>query len=123
MHVFNNNKPLYMQLKEVIELSILNDLLKPEEAVPSIRILAKDYQINPLTVTAAIDALVVDGILFTRRGIGTFVSSNAKMRIKEQQLENFKNSELIATLLKAKSLGMVLQEVENIVNNVYGGKK
>jgi len=112
-----------MQLKEVIELSILNDLLKPEEAVPSIRILAKDYQINPLTVTAAIDALVVDGILFTRRGIGTFVSSNAKMRIKEQQLENFKNSELIATLLKAKSLGMVLQEVENIVNNVYGGKK
>ena len=121
MHEFNNQKPLYIQLKELIEKLILDDVLKPEEMIPSIRILAKDYQLNPLTVSNAIDDLVNDGILYKKRGIGMFVKSNAKERIKEQQLENFKSCELMATIQKAKSLGMVAKEIDEMIKRIFGG--
>ena len=123
MYEFNNQKPLYLQLKEVIVEAILNDVLKSDTAVPSIRNLSKDYRLNPLTVTNAIDALVNDGILYKKRGIGMFVSEDAKQRIKEQQFESFKNNELVATIEKARLFGMLKMEIETIVNQIFGGKK
>ena len=119
MHEFSNQKPLYIQLKEIIELSILNGLLKSEEAVPSIRILSKDYQLNPLTVSSAIDSLVNDGILYKKRGIGMFVSPDAKEKIQKQQIGYFRTNELISTIKKARSLGMVIDEIEEIITDIF----
>ena len=122
MHEFNNQKPLYLQLKELIEKLILKEVLKPEEAIPSIRTLAKDFQLNPLTVTNAIYELVGDGILHVKRGIGTFVCENAKFMIQSQQLDNFKKNELFSTIEKGKSLGITEKEMKEIIKNIYGGK-
>ena len=121
MHEFNNQKPLYIQLIAIIEEAILNDVLKSDEAIPSIRVLAKDYRLNPLTVTNAIDNLVDGGILYKKRGIGMFVSDNAKNMIKEQQFDSFKTNELVSTIERAKLLGVSKQETESIVDKVYGG--
>ena len=122
MYKFNNQRPLYMQLREIIEEAILNDVLKSDEAIPSIRVLSKDYQLNPITVTNAIDVLVDGGILYKKRGIGMFVSEDAKNKIKIQQFDGFKSNEMVVTLEKAKLLGISRQEIEAIVNKVYGGQ-
>lgn len=121
MHEFNNQKPLYLQLKEIIEEAILNDILKPDESIPSIRNLSKDYQLNPLTVTNAINELVNADILYKKRGIGMFVSKNAKAKIKDEQVEEFKNSDLTSAIEKAKLLGIQKKEIEIITDKVYGG--
>ena len=122
MYEFNNQKPLYLQLKEIIEEAILNNVLKPDDAVPSIRMMARDYRLNPLTVTNAIDELVDSGILYKKRGIGMFVSENAKQMIREEQFDVFRTTELVVTIEKAKLLGVLKTEIDNIVNKVFGGE-
>ena len=123
MHEFHNQKPLYLQLKDIIEGAILNDVLKSDEIIPSIRSLAKDYRLNPLTVANAIDELVDDGILYKKRGIGMFVAENAKERIKELQSSTYKNIELSTVIEKARLLGIEKKEIEKILNNIFGGNK
>jgi len=123
MHEFHNQKPLYLQLKDIIEGAILNDVLKPDEVIPSIRVLARDYVLNPLTVTNAIDELVDDGVLYKKRGIGMFVAENAKERIKELQCGDFMSIEVCSVIEKAKMLGIEKKEIEKILNNIYRGKK
>ena len=123
MHEFHNQKPLYLQLKDIIEEAILNDVLKSDEVIPSIRALAKDYQLNPLTVTNAIDELVDDGVLYKKRGIGMFVAENAKERIKELQGGTYKSIELSSVIERAKLLGIEKKEIEKILNNIFGGIK
>jgi len=119
MYEFSNQKPLYLQLKELIEEAILNEVLKAEEMIPSIRIMSRDYRINPLTVSNAVDTLVETGILYKKRGIGMFVSENGKQLLKEQQSDDFKNNELNSAISKAKLLGIEKNEVDNIVKNIY----
>jgi len=122
MHEFSNQRPLYIQLREIIEEAILNDVLKSDEAIPSIRVMSKDYHLNPITVTNAIDDLVEGGVLYKKRGIGMFVSGDAKNKIRSQQFDGFKSHEMVAALEKAKLLGISRQEIEAIVNRVYGGQ-
>ena len=122
MHEFNNQKPLYLQLKNIIENSILNGALKPNDAVPSIRVLAKDYCLNPLTVGSAINELVDSGVLYKKRGIGIFVSENASEIIKRLLYADFKDTELVVVLEKAKLLGFKKSEITTIINTIYGGK-
>ena len=122
MYVFDGQKPIYLQLKAILEKAILDDVLKPDNVIPSVRAMAKDYQLNPMTIISAVDELVYSGILYTKRGIGIYVSANAKQKIMEQQLGSFKDSELILVIERAKSLGISKNDVEGIVNKVYGGK-
>jgi DNA-binding transcriptional regulator YhcF (GntR family) len=121
MHEFNNDKPIYLQLKDIIEQAILTDKLKPDEAIPSIRVLAKDYQLNPITVTNTIDELVASGVLYKKRGIGMYVAENAKHTIKEQQAKSFKNKDLVSAVERARMLGISRKEIDKIINNIYGG--
>ena len=122
MDKFDNQRPLYLQLKEIIEEAILMDVLKPDEVVPSIRSLAKDYKLNPITVSNAIDVLVESGILYKKIGIGMFVCPEAKQKICSQQTDNFQNKELKIAIEKAKMLGIAKEAVTEIISNIYGGK-
>ena len=122
MDKFNNQRPLYLQLKEIIEEAILVDVLKPDEVIPSIRSLAKDYKLNPITVSNAIDVLVESDILYKKIGIGMFVCHEAKQKICSQQTDNFQNKELKMAIEKAKMLGIAKETVTEIISNIYGGK-
>ncbi len=57
MNVFNNDKPIYLQIKEYIEAAILNGDLSENEPIPSLRQLAKDFSLNPITIANAINIL------------------------------------------------------------------
>ncbi|HLR64724.1 MAG TPA: GntR family transcriptional regulator [Pseudogracilibacillus sp.] len=83
------DRPIYIQIKEMMEDAILQGTMKLGERVPSTNELAKFYQINPATARQGMNELVDEGILMKRRGIGMFVTDEAVERIKEKRTEAF----------------------------------
>lgn len=65
--------PLYLQLQKLLRDAIAGELIKPQEAIPTERDLAVDFEISRITVRKAVDGLVNEGLLTRRRGAGTFV--------------------------------------------------
>src|SRR5690625_5338849 len=74
----DDNRPIYLQIKEVIEDSIINGTIKVGDRVPSTNELAKFYKINPATARQGMNELVSEDILRKQRGVGMFVTENAK---------------------------------------------
>ena len=87
--ILNQEKSIYLQIKEMIERDILRDILLEEERVPSTNELAKLYAINPATAAKGINLLVEEGILYKKRGIGMFVAEGAKAAIMKKRKEHF----------------------------------
>ena len=65
--LFNQEKPIYLQIKEMIETDILREIFMEEERVPSTNELAKLYAINPATAAKGINLLVDEGVLYKKR--------------------------------------------------------
>ena len=87
--LLNQEKSIYLQIKEMIEQDILRDILLEEERVPSTNELAKLYAINPATAAKGVNLLVDEGILYKKRGIGMFVAAGAKEAIRKKRREHF----------------------------------
>src|ERR1700755_2988641 len=69
------NLPLYQELQRVLRKAIDNRILGPDDALPSERDLAADFDVSRITVRKALDGLVADGLLVRRQGAGNFVSA------------------------------------------------
>ena len=87
--ILNQEKSIYIQIKEMIENDILRDVLLEEERVPSTNELARLYAINPATAAKGINLLVDANILYKKRGIGMFVAEGAKKRIMKKLISFF----------------------------------
>ncbi len=112
---WNDQQPIYKQLKEkVIELIIDSEVLEGE-AVPSVRQVASDYQINPLTVSKAYQELVDESILEKRRGLGMFVKENAREALLTNEKKHFLDIEWPAILKRISRLGFSLTELNQAV--------
>lgn len=83
--LLNQEKSIYIQIKEMLERDILKDIILEEEKVPSTNELAKLYAINPATAAKGVNLLVDEGILYKKRGIGMFVAAGAKEAIKKKK--------------------------------------
>jgi GntR family transcriptional regulator len=83
---FNNSKPLYEQLKDIIKAQIDNGIYKPGDKLPGERTLMDIYSISRITVREAIGDLVSEGILFRQHGKGTFVAQRRFIRTLAQLL-------------------------------------
>ncbi len=122
MKIFREDTPIYIQLREQIEELILERRLQEEDAVPSLRAMAKDYSINPLTVSNAINALVDEGVLYRKRGIGVFVSPNARKHIIQTRRESFMEKTLLPDLHRAQQLEISKKTILERLNAIYGEK-
>ncbi|PHS18174.1 MAG: GntR family transcriptional regulator [Kangiella sp.] len=112
---WNDQQPIYKQLKEkVIELIIDGEVLEGE-AVPSVRQVASDYQINPLTVSKAYQELVDESILEKRRGLGMFVKENAREALLTNEKKHFLEIEWPAIIKRISRLGFSLSELNETV--------
>src|SRR5699024_1430017 len=81
------DRPIYIQIKEMMEDAILQGTMKLGERVPSTNELAKFYQINPATARQGMNELVDEGILMKRRGIGMLVKEEAaKLNMSEAHI-------------------------------------
>lgn len=94
MDINNNNKAIYQQIADRICDDVLLGVKQPEERIPSVRETAALLQVNPNTVMRSYEWLDREGIIYNKRGIGYFVSSEARSRITTIRREQFLNSEI-----------------------------
>ena len=113
--ILNQEKSIYLQIKEMIERDILRDILLEEERIPSTNELAKLYAINPATAAKGINLLVEEGILYKKRGIGMFVAEGAKAAIMKKRKECFFDDYIRGLLLEAASLGISKKELIEMI--------
>ena len=103
---WNDDLPIYRQLRDLVMQRILDGSFAEGEAVPSVRQVAADYNINHLTVAKAYQELVDDGVLEKRRGLGMFVLDGARTALTSNEQQKFLEEELPAFAERARSLGL-----------------
>lgn len=111
-----SDRPIYSQLIEQIELKICSGIFAPGTKLPSVRELAQDAAVNPNTMQRALSKLEEDGLLYTNRTSGRFVTEDVKMI---QQAKNRLAQEQISEFLeKMKSLGFGKAETLSIISEM-----
>ena len=85
---------------------LLDGVLKPGDALPSVRQVAAEYQLNPITVSRAYQELVDENLVEKRRGLGMFVTEGANKRIRTSERERFLNEEWPQILERIQRLGL-----------------
>jgi GntR family transcriptional regulator len=102
---FENNVPIYEQIETQIKRQILNGSLKSGEALPSIRILAKELKIGIITAKRAYDDLINQGYAYSVQGKGVYVSGIAKdVAIKHSSEEIVKSVKKAIVIAKASGI-------------------
>jgi DNA-binding transcriptional regulator YhcF (GntR family) len=114
-----DGKPLFQQIAEQIESSIIDGSLPEEGQVPSTNELAAFHRINPATAAKGVHQLVVDGVLYKRRGIGMFVSTGARTQLLERRREEFAKDYIAPLLAQARKLGMDAEQIKKMID-VWG---
>ncbi|NOQ71546.1 MAG: GntR family transcriptional regulator [Crocinitomix sp.] len=100
---FKQKQTIYLQIAESICEKIVGGLLSEGEKISSIRSLAVDLEVNPNTVQRTYEHLQSEGVIYTQRGLGYFVSEGAKAKIKHTRKAKFLEKEL-PSLFKNMSL-------------------
>ncbi|KEZ77169.1 GntR family transcriptional regulator [Salinisphaera hydrothermalis] len=103
---WNDNEPIYRQLRARVVAMILDGRLAETDALPSVRQVAADYQINPLTVSKAYQSLVEDNLVEKRRGLGMFVREGAREHLLASERDRFVNEEWPAIRARIDRLGL-----------------
>lgn len=111
VHTWNDSVPIYRQLRDRVVAMILDSELKQGEAVPSVRQVAVEYQINPLTVSKAYQDLVDEDLLEKRRGLGLFVREGARERLLGLERERFLREEWPLLRARIARLNLDLKEL------------
>ena len=103
---FNNNKSIYLQICDAICEQILCGTLRPDERIPSVREYGAEIGVNPNTVMRSYEKLTNEGIIYNRRGIGYFISPEAKGNVLQTQRKEFLENELPEILRRMELLGI-----------------
>lgn len=112
---WNDSQPIYWQLKERTVAMILDGTLAEGEALPSVRTVAAEFQLNPITVSKSYQALVDDGLVEKRRGLGMFVREGARVQLLASERSRFLKDEWPATLNRIEQLGLDAEELLDAV--------
>ena len=108
---WSDGAPIYRQLKERVVAMLLDGVLKPGDALPSVRQVAAEYQLNPITVSRAYQELADDQLVEKRRGLGMYVTEGAPARLKTSERDRFLTEEWPLVLERIQRLGLDLQEL------------
>lgn len=114
-YIFDNERPIYIQLVELIKIEIISGRLKMGEKIPSVREFAINAKVNPNTVQKALAELERDGLIATQRTNGKFVTMDEgiikkyKNQIIAEKVNHFVND--------MQSLGIQSQEIANYLNH------
>jgi GntR family transcriptional regulator len=100
---WNENQPIYRQIRERVVAMILDGLIKEGDPLPSVRNVATESRVNPLTVLKAYQQLADDGLVDKRRGLGMFIREGAREMLLQGERERFLTQqwpEIHATILR-----------------------
>lgn len=116
---FDNERPIYVQLVEKLELDIISGKLKPGERIPSVRELAITLKVNPNTMQKALAELEDKGLVYTERTNGKFVSDNKKLiEERKKKLAKEKTEEFLKSM---QDIGITFEETIDYLRKM-GGK-
>ncbi len=108
---WNEHTPIYRQLKEKVLEMMLDGDLKAGDALPSVRQVAADYQLNPITVSKAYQELVDDNLVEKRRGIGMYMTEGASEKLLASERERFVREEWPAMVERIRRLGLSVDDL------------
>lgn len=109
--MIDDDRPLFAQIAEKVEDSIINGTLPEMSRAPSTNELAQFYSINPATAAKGINLLVSKGVLEKRRGIGMFVTDGARALLINEHRTTFSDSFITPLLTEANRLGLGSEDV------------
>jgi GntR family transcriptional regulator len=109
--VFDDRSPIYLQIADGIKDDVLSGVLKEDEQIMSTNQYAAFYQINPATAAKGFAQLVADGVLYKKRGIGMFVSPDARSRLRTERRARFFADVVDPMLAEAKVLGIGVEDI------------
>ena len=103
---WNDSQPIYRQLRDRVIAMILDGVLKEGDPLPSVRTVAADYRVNPLTVLKAYQQLVDEELVETRRGRGMFINDGARALLLRGEREKFLQDEWPRICANIQRLGL-----------------
>lgn len=111
---FNENLPIYIQIMNIIKRKIIKGELKVGNKLPSVRDLSTELKVNPNTIQRAYQELERENLVYTQRGMGTFVTEDENIirDLKKSMASNLVNN----FIEDMKSLGFSLEDIMMIIN-------
>ncbi len=109
--MFDDRSPIYRQIADRIKADVLHGVLGADEQVMSTNQYAAFYRINPATAAKAFQQLVEEGVLYRRRGLGMFVSPDARERLQQEHRERFFSDVVDPMVAEARAIGVPLREI------------
>lgn len=117
---WNEDLPIYRQLRDRVVAMILEGVLKDGDALPSVRNVAAEYRLNPLTVLKGYQELVDAGLVEKKRGRGMFVTDGARTRLLKDERQRFIDKEWPLVAAKIDRLGL---RVEDLLQQIASSGK
>ena len=109
---FSAEKPIFLQIADAICDRILSGELKGEDRIPSVREYGADIGVNPNTMMRSYEKLTADGVIYNKRGIGYFVSPDAREQILILQRRDFLEKDVPAIKQRLALLGLTKEVFE-----------
>lgn len=110
-HAWNAKEPIYRQLRDRIVAMILDRVLNEGDPLPSVRNVAAEYRVNPLTVLKAYQQLVDEQLVEKRRGLGMFINSGARALLLAAERQRFLSEEWPVINATIQRLGLTPQDL------------
>jgi GntR family transcriptional regulator len=108
---WNDSQPIYRQLRDLVVAMILDRVLKEGDALPSVRTVAAEYRVNPLTVLKGYQQLVDEGLVEARRGRGMFINAGARDLLLQGERQRFLGDEWPRISETIRRLGLTPEEL------------
>lgn len=108
---WNKHQPIYRQLRDLVVAMILDGVLKEGDPLPSVRTVAAEYRVNPLTVLKAYQELVAEQLVESRRGLGMFVQAGAREMLLKDERQKFLSEQWPKVHATIRRLGLAAEEL------------
>ena len=118
--IFDNKKPIYLQIMEKIKLQIVSHTLEPNQQLPTVREFAAEAGVNPNTIQRALSELEREGFVYSKRTTGRFVTENQELiaqsrrQLSEEELEHFISSMTHFGYEKEELPGVVADHIKGV---------
>jgi GntR family transcriptional regulator len=120
---WNDNQPIYRQLRDRVVAMILDGVLKDGDPLPSVRTVAADYRLNPLTVLKGYQELVDEELVEKKRGLGMYVKDGARTLLLKGERQKFLAQEWPRVQATIQRLGLKAEDLLNGTGNSKPPKK
>ena len=114
---WNDSQPIYRQLRDRVVAMILDGVLKEGDSLPSVRTVAAEYRVNPLTVLKGYQELVDEGLVETRRGRGMFINAGARSLLLRGERQKFLAEEWPRIQETIQRLGLTAEDLLDGANS------